>query len=44
MKKLRLYFALFFVLLAIPIVVLLSRTYSNLEQESFFSIAGPPRV
>ncbi len=36
MKKLRLYFALFFVLLAIPIVVLLSRTYSNLEQESFF--------
>jgi signal transduction histidine kinase len=36
MKKLRLYFALFFVLLAIPIVVLLSHTYSNLEEESFF--------
>ncbi len=36
MRKLRLYFALFFVLLAIPIVVLLRHTYSNLEEESFF--------
>ena len=36
MRKLRLYFALFFVLLTIPIVVLLSPTYSNLEEESFF--------
>ncbi len=36
MRKLRLYFALFFVLLAVPIVVLLSHTYSNLEEESFF--------
>ena len=36
MKRLRLYFALFFILLAVPIVILLSHTYSNLEQESFF--------
>ncbi len=36
MKRLRLYFALFFILLAVPIVILLSYTYSNLEQESFF--------
>ena len=36
MRKLRLYFGLFFVLLTIPIVVLLSHTYSNLEEESFF--------
>ncbi len=36
MKKLRLYFMLFAVLLAIPIAVLLIRTYSNLEQEAFF--------
>ncbi|MEE8350091.1 MAG: sensor histidine kinase, partial [Acidobacteriota bacterium] len=36
MKRLRLYFLLFFVLLAIPIAVLLSHTYSNLEEESFF--------
>ncbi len=36
MRKLRLYFALFFILLAVPIVVLLRHTYGNLEQESFF--------
>ena len=36
MKRLRLYFALFFILLSVPIVILLSHTYSNLEQESFF--------
>jgi signal transduction histidine kinase len=36
MRKLRLYFVLFAVLLAIPIAVLLIRTYSNLEQEAFF--------
>jgi signal transduction histidine kinase len=36
MRKLRLYFALFFILLAVPIVILLRHTYGNLEQESFF--------
>jgi hypothetical protein len=36
MKKLRLYFIFFAALLAIPIVVLLSRTYGNLQQEAFF--------
>ena len=36
MKRLRLYFALFFILLAVPMVILLRHTYSNLEQESFF--------
>ena len=36
MKRLRWYFALFFILLAVPIVILLSHTYGNLEQESFF--------
>jgi signal transduction histidine kinase len=36
MKRLRLYFALFFILLAVPIVILLRHTYGNLEQESFF--------
>ncbi|MCZ6768756.1 MAG: HAMP domain-containing sensor histidine kinase [Acidobacteria bacterium] len=36
MKRLRLYFALFFILLAVPIVILLRHTYNNLEQESFF--------
>ncbi len=36
MKRLRFYFALFFILLAVPVVILLSHTYSNLEQESFF--------
>ena len=36
MTRLRLYFALFFVLLAVPVVVLLSHTYGNLEEESFF--------
>ncbi len=36
MKRLRLYFALFFILLAVPIFILLRHTYGNLEQESFF--------
>jgi len=36
MKRLRLYFTLFFILLAVPIVILLRHTYGNLEQESFF--------
>ena len=36
MKRLRLYFVTFFVLLAVPCAILLMRTYSNLEQESFF--------
>ncbi len=36
MKRLRLYFALLFSLLAVPVVILLSHTYSNLEEESFF--------
>ena len=36
MKKLRLSFAIFFILLAIPIAILLRHTYANLEQESFF--------
>ncbi len=36
MKKVRLYFILFGLLLAIPIAVLLLRTYSNLEQEAYF--------
>ena len=36
MKKLRLYFALFFILVAVPIAILLKHTYTNLEQESFF--------
>ena len=36
MKKLRLYFVFFFILLALPIAILLRHTYGNLEQESFF--------
>ncbi len=36
MKKLRLYFVFFFILLALPIAILLWHTYGNLEQESFF--------
>ncbi|MFQ5930366.1 MAG: ATP-binding protein [Acidobacteriota bacterium] len=36
MKKLRLYFALFFILVAVPIAILLKHTYTNLAQESFF--------
>ena len=36
MTKLRLYFALFFILLALPIAVLLRHTYSNLEEEAFY--------
>ncbi len=36
MKRLRWYFVLFFILLAVPIVILLRHTYGNLEQESFF--------
>ena len=36
MTKLRIYFVAFFLLLAIPLGLLLRRTYSSLEQESFF--------
>ena len=36
MTKLRIYFVAFFLLLAIPLGLLLKRTYSSLEQESFF--------
>ncbi len=36
MTKLRIYFVTFFLLLAIPLGLLLRRTYSGLEQESFF--------
>ena len=36
MTKLRIYFVTFFLLLAIPLGLLLKRTYSSLEQESFF--------
>ena len=36
MTKLRIYFVAFFLLLSIPLGLLLERTYSSLEQESFF--------
>ncbi len=36
MTRLRVYFVTFFLLLAIPLGLLLRRTYSSLEQESFF--------
>ena len=36
MKRLRIYFAAFFLLLAIPLGLLLGRTYNNLEQEAFY--------
>ncbi len=36
MTRLRIYFVAFFLLLAIPLGLLLRRTYSSLEQESFF--------
>jgi len=36
MRKLRLYFGLLFLLLAVPIGILISYTYANLEEESFF--------
>ena len=36
MTKLRIYFVAVFLLLAIPLGLLLKRTYSSLEQESFF--------
>ena len=36
MRRLRLYFAVFSVLLAVPVAVLLWRTYANLEKEAFF--------
>ena len=43
MRKLRLYFGLLFLLLAVPIGILISFTYANLEEESFFFIAGVRR-
>ena len=36
MKRLRLYFVGFSILVAVPFLVLISHTYNNLEQESFF--------
>ncbi len=36
MKRLRIYFLLFFLLLAIPYAVLVNRSYANLKEESFF--------